>query len=266
MPELWVDDLAVTYTPAGETALVAMHGANAGTRTSSPLYCHLHETLPQHGIGVATFDRRGEGDSVGENTRGRFEAQARDALAVAAFLGAAHVGLWGYSQGGWVAPLAATLDPKGVMFVVTVAAPWVSPTEQMLYATRRQLELAGYDPEPAARLRRSFDDWIHDRGPAPDLALAAREPWFPLTYLPPRLPDDQGRQRWIEEMDYDPVPTLAALRVPLLAFYGERDSWTPPPDDPRVVLIPEAEHDMTLPDGTISPRYEQLLLNWLPTE
>jgi len=261
--ELRVDGLAVTYSPAGGAALVALQGASAGTRGSSPLYRHLHETLPPHGIGVATFDRRGEGESDGAPTRGRFEAQAGDALAIAASLGAERVGLWGYSQGGWVAPLAAIRTPDCIGFVVTVGAPQVTPEEQMTYATRRQVELAGYDAEPAVRLRRAFDAWAHGRGPAPDLAAAAGEPWFDLTYLPRRLPDEAGRSRWIEEMDYDPRPALAALRAPRIAFHGDRDSWSPPPDDPSVVVVRDAEHDMALPDGTISPHYEQTLVRWL---
>jgi pimeloyl-ACP methyl ester carboxylesterase len=133
----------------------------------------------------------------------------------------------------------------------------------MSYATRRQIELAGHDPEPALRLRRAFEAWAHGGGPAPDLTAATNEPWFGLTYLPCALPDEGGRRRWIEEMDYDPQPALAALRVPHLAFYGERDSWTPPPDDRNVVIVPKAEHDMTLPDGTISPTYEQTLVRRL---
>ena len=64
-------------------------------------------------------------------------------------------------------------------------------------------------------------------------------------------------------MDYDPQPALAALRVPYLAFYGERDSWTPTPEDPNVVIVRKAEHDMTLPGGTISPKYEQTLVRRL---
>jgi hypothetical protein len=171
----------------------------------------LHGTLPAHGIGVATFDRRGEGDDVS--------------------------------------------------FVVTVGASHVSPAEQMLYANRRQLELAGFDPEPALALRRAFEDWVHDLGPAPDLGAAAAEPWFPLVYLPPRLLDDQGKRLWIEEMDFDPRPVFASVRAPLVHLYGERDAWTPPPPPAaNVYVVPDAEHDMTLPDGGISPLYERLLL------
>jgi alpha-beta hydrolase superfamily lysophospholipase len=59
MEELRVQGLAVSYSRAGPTALVALHGAGEGTRDSSPLYGHLHGVLSPRGIGVATFDRRG---------------------------------------------------------------------------------------------------------------------------------------------------------------------------------------------------------------
>lgn len=272
MEELRVQGLAVSYSPAGHRALVALHGAGDGTRDSSPLYGNLHETLPPRGIGVATFDRRGEGESEGEPTRGRFEAQARDGLAVAAALGTDSVGLWGFSQGAWVAPLAATLSAD-VAFVVTIAATGVTPAEQMLYANQRQLELAGYSPEVvewARTLRLQLEAWVHDAGPPPNLTEAIDEPWFPLTYLPPSTFDEEAKQVWIAEMNFDPRPVFAAVRVPVLAFYGELDSTSPVepsvaawPSRAKVVVIPEAEHDLTLPDGSLAPLYEQTLVEWL---
>jgi uncharacterized protein len=272
MEQLRVQGLAVSYSPAGTTALVALHGAGDGTRDSSTLYRHLHETLPPRGIGAATFDRRGEGESEGEPTRGRFEAQARDALAVAAAIGTERVGLWGFSQGAWVAPLAATLS-EDVAFVITVAATGVTPAEQMLYANQRQLELAGYGPgarERARALRLELEAWVHDAGPPPDLAAAVDEPWFPLTYLPPSTFDEEAKRQWIAEMDFDPRPVFGAVRVPVLAFYGELDSTSPVepsvaalPSQATVVVIPEAEHDLTLPDGSLAPLYEETLVEWL---
>ena len=34
--------LAGSYSPAGDTALVALHGAGYGPRDADPLYQHLH--------------------------------------------------------------------------------------------------------------------------------------------------------------------------------------------------------------------------------
>jgi pimeloyl-ACP methyl ester carboxylesterase len=228
MEELRVQGLAVSYSPAGSTAVVAAHGAGNGTRDSSRLYTHLHETLPPLGIGVATFDRRGDGESEGEPTRGRLTAQARDALAVAAALGTERFGLWGFSQGGWVAPLAATLS-EDVAFVITIAASGLTPAEVLLYANRRQLELGGYEPEILER------------------AAALRQ-----------------------QMRFDPRTVFAAVRGPILAFYGELDPLTPVepsvaawPPEATVVVVPEASHGLDLPDGTLAPLYEHTLVEFL---
>ncbi|HSD76342.1 MAG TPA: alpha/beta fold hydrolase [Solirubrobacteraceae bacterium] len=254
--------LAASYSRSGPTALVALHGAGEGTR-DSPSLRHLHELLPSHGIGVVTFDRRGEGESTGEATRGRFELQAEDALAVLRAVDSERVGLWGLSQGGWIGPIAAS--------------------EQMMYAVERQLRLAVYGDDVAQRaleLRRRFEHWVHTEAPEPDERLAADlwtgvdEPWFAQAWLPPTLLDAEGLRLWIEEMDFDPRPVFARVRVPTLLFYGAEDSWTPVEAsveawraargaEVEIVVVPGAEHDLTLPDGSFAPEYERRLVDWL---
>jgi len=271
--------LAASYSPAGPTALVALHGAGEGTR-DSPSLRHLHELLPPHGIGVVTFDRRGEGESTGDATRGRFDLQADDALAVLRAIGAERGGLFGYSQGGWIAPLAAARSDD-VAFLVLVASIGVTPSEQMMVAVERQLRLAGYGDDVVDRaldLRRRFEDSIHDRPVdeeelRADLLAALDEDWFGQLWLPPTTLDEEGKRLWIEEMDLDPEPIFAQVRVPALLFFGGRDSWSPISEsvetwrrakpDAEVVVFAEAEHDMTLEDGTISPENERRLVDWL---
>jgi uncharacterized protein len=273
--------LAASYSPAGPTALVALHGAGEGTR-ESPSLRHLHDLLPTHGIGVVTFDRRGEGESTGDATRGRFDLQADDALAVLRAIGAERGGLFGYSQGGWIAPLAAARSDD-VAFLVLVASIGVTPSEQMMVAVERQLRLAGYGDDVVDRaldLRRRFEHWIHAVAPEPDEQLAGDllavvdEPWAGQLWLPPSLLDAEGVRLWIEEMDYDPRPTFEQVRVPTLSFYGELDSWAPVEasvtawrdargDGVELVVIPGAEHDLTLPDGTFAPEYDRRLVGWL---
>lgn len=273
--------IAASYSPAGETAIIALHGAAHGTRCYF-LYEHLHEVLPPAGIGVVTFDRRGEGKSTGDSSRGRFDLQAEDALAVREAVDAERVGLWGFSQGGWVAPLAAAASGR-VAFLVLVASTGVTPSEQMMYATAEQLRRGGYDAAVVARviaLRRAFEDWVHGRGPErqaeleAELSSARDEPWWPRAFLPPTLLDDEGRRLWIEEMDFDPRPVFDQVRVPTLLFYGEDDAWTPVAvsieawrqargDDVDIVVLPDAAHELTLPDGTLAPAYQQALTDWL---
>ncbi len=214
--------LACSYSAAGSTAIVALHGAGEGTRDWY-LYRHLHDVLPPAGIGVVTFDRRGEGESTGEVSRGLFAVQADDALAVAASVDAERVGLWGISQGGWVAPLAATRSDR-VAFLVLLASTGVTPAEQMRYAVAEQIRRAGFGDgvaERAVALRERAEAWI--RGGSSDeldaeLAAAAREPWWELTFLPDQLPPapeaDAVRQELAEEMFFEPEPVFAGVRVP----------------------------------------------------
>jgi uncharacterized protein len=273
--------LVGSYSPAGEAAIVALHGASEGTR-EGPLYEHLHRVLPPAGIGVVTFDRRGEGESTGDASRGRFDIQARDALAMVDAVGAERVGLWGYSQGGWVAPLAATRSDR-VAFLVLVASTGVTPSEQMRYANAVQLRLAGFGEDDVARaleLRRRFEDHVHGIGREhenrlrADLRAALDEDWFGMLFIPPVPLDEEGCALWIEEMDFDPRQVFAQVRVPTLAFFGAADSWTPVEpsveawrkargDEVEIVVIPDAEHELTLPDGTLSPDYERKLVAWL---
>ncbi len=154
-----------SYSPAGDAAIVALHSAGEGTRDGL-LYEHLHAVLPPVGIGVVTFDRRGEGESTGDASCGRFDVQVRDALGMLNAIDAERVGLWGYSQGGWIAPLAAVASDR-VAFLVLVASTGVTPSEQMAHSTAEQLRLDGYHEavvERALDLRRRFDDWVHGLG------------------------------------------------------------------------------------------------------
>src|SRR5262249_33992894 len=136
--------VSVTLPEGGGQApgIVALHGAAYGTR-DFVVYEHLHRVLPPAGFAVATFDRRGNGESTGEPSRGRFDVQSGDALAVLGALGelpevdASRLGLWAFSQGAWVAPLAATRS-DAVRFLALVASTGVTPGEQMVFAASCQ--------------------------------------------------------------------------------------------------------------------------------
>jgi pimeloyl-ACP methyl ester carboxylesterase len=272
--------LAGTYSPAGPVAVIAVHGAGEGTREWF-LYTRLHDILPPAGIGVLTFDRRGEGESTGESSRGRFQLQADDAVAFADALDVDRFGLWGFSQGGWVGPVAAARSER-VAFLVLLASTGVTPAEQMRYAVAEQLRLGGFSSheiERAVALRTKAERWLHGESPAgleDELAAAASEPWWPLAFLPDGIPPDTEvvRRTLAEELFFEPEPVFARVRVPTLLFYGENDSWTPVEpsietwrrargEAVEIVVLPGTGHDPTFADGTISPDYERKLVEWL---
>src|SRR4051794_28245599 len=75
------------------------------------------------GFACLFWDKPGVGRSTGDFHSQTFRDRAREALAAVRFLGGRQdirrdrIGLWGHSQGGMVAPLAASMSP-GVAFLI----------------------------------------------------------------------------------------------------------------------------------------------------
>lgn len=282
--ELTVVGLAATLTLPEDPVrggVVPLHPASDGSRRQF-LFDHLADTLVPRGVSVLRFDRRPS--SAGDVP---LESQADDALQALRELhaqpeiGSAPLGLWAWSQGAWAAAVAAARS-QDVAFLVLLAACGVSPAEQMRYGTAEQLRRHGHGDDQAlnelAELRAALEDAVRDRNRfAASQAVIdhyADRQWFPLACVPRTL--DQAAD-WAD-MDFDPAPTLARVRCPVLLFYGEEDAWTP--IEPSiaaweragnrnltVVRLPGTDHAPTL-GGThdreaISPAYTQALANWL---
>jgi pimeloyl-ACP methyl ester carboxylesterase len=274
-------------------AVVAVHGAAMGLR-SDRLYEHLVATLVPEGFAVFAFDRRGEGasDGVPDAPLGLLASDARCAVSAVAGqpeIDAGRVGIWGLSQGGWIGPMAAANDDR-IAFVIAASASGVSPSVQMHFAMENVLRERGFDDAVVGRahevrsaIERDYE--AGDRSGAVDvLRDVSTEPWFPWAFLPEvsdieREPD--GEQF---ELDLDVAATLADVRVPALAIYGERDRWVPiedsievwrtayggDPADLAIARVPDVGHMMTLSDpddldeaGPFSSVYARTMADWL---
>ncbi len=207
-----------------------------------------------------------------------------DELAARADIDAERVGLWGFSQGAWVAPLAASRSTK-IRFLVLIASTGVTPAEQMLYGTVKHARMAGHGEPVAQRIvtvRRIVDDFRRGRVPVERAQSAVDgikdEVWFHLAYLPPKV-SEIGL--W-QDMDFDPMPIFANVRVPTLLFYGEDDEWSPIDvsiaaweraaerannGDVLVKRLARTGHFPTIGGvdeiHAISPEYERTLVEWL---
>jgi pimeloyl-ACP methyl ester carboxylesterase len=90
--------------------VIPVHGSE---RDSAVRFNFYQRLLPAQGIGVFVYDKRGTGNSAGKYTQD-FDVLADDAVAAAtearrmAGTRALRIGFQGTSQGGWIAPLAAT--------------------------------------------------------------------------------------------------------------------------------------------------------------
>jgi len=101
------------------------------------------------GVGVFVYDKRGTGGSGGKYTQD-YNVLARDAVAAmgeARRLAGARLGRIGYqggSQGGWVAPLAETLTPTKVDFVIVDYGLAGSVAEENTDQTVLELKRRGF--------------------------------------------------------------------------------------------------------------------------
>jgi len=227
--------LARSHKP--QAAIAVTHAAAAPLR-DLPLYRHLKEMLPALGIAVFTYDRRGSGKSGGDLQTSDYTLLADDAIAAVRMLKAdtridpKRVGIWGLSQGGWLALLAASRSSE-LAFAVSVSAPLVSPDVQMMFRSINVLRVNGYpqaDIEQMIATRKAVDDYMRgsgDRAAAQRLVDAAKtKPWFKFLYMGEQVAD-RATSRWRKEIEFDPLQTLEGVKIPTLVIYGALDPVVP---------------------------------------
>lgn len=232
--------------PDGEgphPAIVITHGSEPGRRTG---YGPLVDLFADAGLAVLTYDKRGVGDSEGVYVEAPDLRQpCVDLLGAVAFLrgheaiDGERIGVFGASQGGWVAPMAASMSPH-IRFVAVQSAPGVSPLEQNLFDKGNQLRnlgVADADVERATVYRRALWGYlISGEGFERARELRAEiegEPWFTQDSFPYPLARREAllRHPRVENFaihnGYEPRLTLERVKVPLLALYGGSDRIVP---------------------------------------
>jgi pimeloyl-ACP methyl ester carboxylesterase len=287
-----VGDLgAIISVPADATAplpgLVLADGSGDGDRHH---WGDLPEWLADAGSVVLRHDKPGCGGSPGHWLEQTIEDRARETLAALRVL-RAHpatagrpIGVYGISQGGWVALLAAALEPKSVDFVVCDSGPGTTPAEQ----ERERLEVAlrgqGHDEQTVERGMA----WVEERftrirrGDPVESVLAeqawhAGEPWYDAVLFPYDTAENLRFLRGI--IDFDPTSVMPSIRCPVLALFGAADALIPVqasvaafaqhlPHDPRngLAVFPGADHGLFVADRRPGvPRRDQLAPLYLPT-
>jgi len=164
-------------------AVVALHGASEPTRKAA-FYRHLREGLPAMGVSVLVYDRRGTGASSGSLKNIDYGTLADDAMAGQRALGdlpridRKRIGFWGFSQGGWLALLAASRSTD-TAFAISVSAPLVTPEQQMQFATTNLLNVRGYSQENVKQMletRKAWTDYLKERGHVRPRLMRSRRP------------------------------------------------------------------------------------------
>jgi dienelactone hydrolase len=189
------------FRPAGEggelPGMVLVHGSGGGNPWES--LTAEAEAFARQGIVVLAPDKRSVGYSASHRDYAQLAGDALAALDVlAAQPGVARTGLWGISEGGWVAPIAAARDER-VQFVVTVGGPGWSPLRSQIWNAANKLHRSGVQ----GSLRHTYPSTFH------------------------RLAADAGL---FAAPHHDPAPWLRRLDLPVLALWGAEDEQIPPAD------------------------------------
>lgn len=191
-------------TPHAQTpGIVLVGGAGAGPRTE---YQSEARAFAAAGITTLVYDKRTTGYSFAHRD---ISLLADDALGAVetlrrtAGVRAGQVGLWGFSEGAWAAPLAASRS-RGVAFLVTLGASGFSPLRSQTWSLATTLRHRGVTGSLAATIA------------GPTARLLGETGAFP-------------------EADFDPLPALRALRIPVLALWGQHDVQVPPAESAAVL-------------------------------
>lgn len=236
--------------PPGGTklpGLVMVDGSGEHTRND---HRSEAEAFARQGIATLVYDKRTEGYSQFSRS---YSTLADDALAAVEALrkrpevDPARVGVWGLSEGGWVAPLAASRSAD-VAFVVTLGANGVEPSRQQAWAIENQLRRLGMDGSLVGMASSTMMRQLVGGGVFP-------------------------------EAHYDPVAVLKSLRQPVLGLWGAKDVLTPPGEAIRIFrdslahytlrVFPDAQHQLRrTTDGFdklpgYAPGYLELVGTWV---
>ncbi|MEJ2240259.1 MAG: alpha/beta fold hydrolase [Gemmatimonadales bacterium] len=255
--------LTLPRTGGPHPAVVLVSGSGAQDRNETVMghrpFLVLSDHLTRNGIAVLRFDDRGVGGSTGDFATATSEDFATDVMASINYLmgreDIAHgrIGVVGHSEGALIAPMVAVRSDD-VAFIVLMAGPAVTGEEIILEQSALISRASGRSEadiqDALATNERVFEIVTNESDP--EVAAGQLEELFRTVVsqmsaeerAQARLADDEAVDTWIQGqvqrvnsnwirffLTYDPAPTLARVRVPILAIAGELDLQVPPPQN-----------------------------------
>jgi len=206
------------------------------------------------------------------------------------------IGVWGFSNGGWVAPMVATRFPLAFMILKSASSETIA--ENVLYEigqalrehdrfTPRQVS-AALDFERTMFLALETNSNWSAAGEA--LYAAKNQPWFPYMRIRPGMtsPPPPMLSALRAALIYDPTATLQRVRTPTLALFGALDKNVDSADsaarfrkafnraglkDLTILILPGAGHtlersttgyvdDPSMPERMVEG-YPEAMIRWL---
>lgn len=229
-------------------AVILISGSGAQDRDETIFehrpFAVIADFLTRNGVVVLRIDDRGVGGSEGDIRYATSEDFATDVIAGIQFLtkrseiNSNEIGLIGHSEGGLIAPMAATSSEK-VAFVILLAGPGI-PGEQILYEQNdRSLKAAGMSNEIIAQnrqlLKNIFNIILNEKDSAKRIDRLQRTysgGMYPMmneeqkTAIDSRV--DAVNTPWFRFfLTYDPYTALTKVDCPVLALIGDKDVQVP---------------------------------------
>jgi pimeloyl-ACP methyl ester carboxylesterase len=262
---------ATLYAPEASTPLPAvllLHGSGPDGR-ENPYYQQLVESFTSRGIATLVYDKRGSGASTGDWREVPFTALIDDAEAALRqlrqhpWIDSSRVGIWGGSEGATLAAMVAARAPS-VAFVIVQSMSGPPFGEQYRFQAAREFRGQPSDSVAAvtlvdaklAYLRGTIAWSVYD-----SLARASAGRSF-AAYASPSTPDSWWWRWYATKVDVSALPSLAALRTPVLAVWGAADVLVPADTSSALVraarsplrqagdeilVIPDASHTLHVP-------------------
>jgi len=283
---------------APRAAVILVHGNDPETREMG----FIVPFFVCNGVNVISYDQRGVGASSGDWLLNGPSQRAGDVEAIYdAMQGDRHVaprrvGIWGFSNGGWTAPLVSVHRP--LAFMILKSAPTQSLLQNIDYEVEQSLRRheAQEASAQALSLWHAFERSLEGTVPWSDTRRLydadAKQPWFQYSLMPdlgisipPPPAKIAGLRRFIT---YDPTQTLLSVTTPTLALYGALDRNVDAADsaahlreylgraadrDVTIRMYPDAGHQLIvsrsgyngdpLPPERFVADYPQIMLSWL---
>jgi pimeloyl-ACP methyl ester carboxylesterase len=214
----------------------------------------IADHLTRNGIAVLRYDDRGVGGSTGNTMQSTTSDFANDVVAAVRFLQSRpdinpkQIGLCGHSEGGIVAPLAATRH-KDIGFIILISGTGVDGMS-ILLAQAELIARANGTPEAnikenmelnrriysAIREGRDLEQFREEINKVGRKQLDQMKPeerkaiTNPDEYLQTQISAQLKsiQSPWFRYfISYDPAPTLEHVQCPVLALFGELDLQVP---------------------------------------
>lgn len=218
-------------------AIVRIHGSGPQTRRNI-----VDGWYAYHGVAYLSFDKRGAGKSTGDWREAGISELADDVLAAVRFLrqrqdiDADRIGIEGNSEGGWIAPVVATRDPR-IRFIVIVAGPALDYVAELMNEVEERVKargLSGDDLTKALDFKQKALQMIADGAGLSDEAWAKfqafvapyrSEKWF--SYVSEPLERGPAQKRLYLMARLRSSEFWRKVKIPVLAVYGGRDLNVP---------------------------------------